>query len=106
MIEENNRFLSPHALPEIKDLDRSRLLASETKIGFVLPTFTMSAYGSNAFYTFYKKYAQVNENEFVTSDIDLLSPSLRNSETVSIVRKPWDYIILEIILLLYFLMHI
>jgi hypothetical protein len=79
MIEENKRFLSPHALPEIKDLDRSRLLASETKIGFVLPTFTMSAYGSNAFYTFYKKYAQVNENEFVTSDIDSLSPSLRNS---------------------------
>jgi hypothetical protein len=79
MIEENKRFLSPHALPEIKDLDRSRLSASETKIGFVLPTFTMSAYGSNAFYTFYKKYAQVNENEFVISDIDSLSPSLRNS---------------------------
>jgi hypothetical protein len=79
MTKTNNRFLSLHELPDIKDLDRSRLLASETKIGFVLPTFTMSAYGANAFYTFYKKYAQVQADEFVTSDLDSLSPSLRNS---------------------------
>jgi hypothetical protein len=79
MTKTNNRFLSLHELPDIKDLDRSRLLASETKIGFVLPTFTMSAYGANAFYTFYKKHAQVQADEFVTSDLDSLSPSLRNS---------------------------
>jgi hypothetical protein len=79
MTKANNRFLSLHELPDLKDLDRSRLLASETKIGFVLPTFTMSAYGANAFYTFYKKYAQVQADEFVTSDLDSLSPSLRNS---------------------------
>src|SRR5688500_20355981 len=54
MIEENKRILSPHALPEIKDLDRSRLLASETNTGFELATFTMSAYGSNPFCTCYK----------------------------------------------------
>ena len=66
-------------LAEDKDLDPSRLLTSESKIGFVLPTFTMAAYG-NSFYTFYKKYPQVNENEYVTTDIDLLSPILQNSE--------------------------
>jgi hypothetical protein len=80
IIEENNKILSPHELPENKDLDRSRLLASESRIGFVLPTFTMAAYGENAFYTFFKKYAQVKENEFVTSDIDSLSSALLNSE--------------------------
>ncbi len=79
MTKANNKLLSLHELPQTKDLDRSQLLASETKIGFVLPTFTMSAYGSNAFYTFYKKYAQVQADEFVTSDLDSLSPSLRNS---------------------------
>ena len=66
-------------LAEDKDLDPSRLLTSESKIGFVLPTFTMAAY-DNSFYTFYKKYPQVNENEYVTTDIDLLSPILKNSE--------------------------
>ena len=80
MIEENNKRLSLHELPENKNLDRSQLLASESRIGFVLPTFTMAAYGANAFYTFYKEYAQVQADEFVTSDIDSLSPSLRNSD--------------------------
>jgi hypothetical protein len=79
MIEENNKLLSLHELLENKDLDRSQLLASESRIGLVLPTFTMAAYGATAFYTFYKKYAQVQDDEFVTSDIDLLSPSLLNS---------------------------
>ena len=80
MIEENNKRLALHELPENKDLDRSRLLTSESRIGFVLPTFTMAAYGENAFYAFFKTYAQVKENEFVTSDIDSLSSILLNSE--------------------------
>ena len=79
MTKANNKLLSLHELPENKNLDRSQLLASESTIGFVLPTFTMSAYGTNAFYTFYKKYAPVQADEFVTSDLDSLSPSLRNS---------------------------
>ena len=66
--------------PENQDLDRSSLLASESRIGFVLPTFTMAAYGENSFYAFFKKYAQVKENEFVTSDIESLSSILLNSE--------------------------
>jgi hypothetical protein len=78
MTKANNMLLSLHQLPD-KNLDRSQLLASESTIGFVLPTFTMSAYGNNSFYTFYKKYAQVQADEFVTSDLGLLSPSLRNS---------------------------
>jgi hypothetical protein len=43
MIEENNRRLSLHGLPENQDVDRSSLLASESRIGFVLLTFTMAA---------------------------------------------------------------
>jgi hypothetical protein len=80
IIEENNKILSLHELPENKDVDRSQLLLSESKIGFVLPTFTMAAYAENAFYTFFKKYAHVKENEFVTSDIGSLSSILLNSE--------------------------
>ena len=79
MTKANDKILSLHEIPENKNLDRSQLLASESRIGFVIPTFTMSAYGANAFYTFYKKYAQVQSDEFVTSDLDSLSPSLRNS---------------------------
>jgi hypothetical protein len=105
MIEENNRRLSLHGLPENQDVDRSSLLASESRIGFVLLTFTMAAYGENAFYAFFKTYAKVKENEFVTSDIGSLSSILLNSE-VLIIIKPLDYIILEIILHLYFLRHI
>jgi hypothetical protein len=78
MIEENNKLISLHELPQ--DKDRSQLLASESRIGFVLPTFTMTAYGENAFYTFFKKYSPIKENEFVTSDIDSLSAILLNSE--------------------------
>ncbi|HET9807267.1 MAG TPA: N,N-dimethylformamidase beta subunit family domain-containing protein [Nitrososphaeraceae archaeon] len=78
MTKANNMLLSLHELPDI-NLDRSQLLASESTIGFVLPTFTMSAYGNNSFYTFYKKYAQVQADEIVTSDLDSLTPSLRNS---------------------------
>ena len=80
MIEENNKLLSLQELPDNKDLDRSQLLASESRIGFVLPTFTMAAYGADAFYTFYKKYAQVQGDEFVTSDIHMLSSTLQNSQ--------------------------
>ena len=79
MTKTHNKLLSLHELPENKNLDRSQLLTSESRIGFVLPTFTMSAYDANAFYTFYKKYAQLNENDFVTTDLYSLSPSLRNS---------------------------
>ena len=78
MTKANNMLLSLHELPD-KNLDRSQLLVSESTIGFVLPTFTMSAYGTNAFYTFYKKYALVQADEFITSDLGLLSPSLPNT---------------------------
>ena len=40
MTKANNMLLSLHQLPD-KNLDRSQLLASESRIGFVLPTFTM-----------------------------------------------------------------
>ena len=41
MTKENNKLLSLHEFPENKKLERSQLLASESRIGFVLPTFTM-----------------------------------------------------------------
>src|SRR5215212_609706 len=49
IVEEKNRQLSKQALPEDENMDRSNLLASESKIAFVLPTFTMAAYD----FTFY-----------------------------------------------------
>jgi hypothetical protein len=56
-------------------------LKSSNKIAFVIPTFTMAAYDNykdDSFYTFYKKYAFVDENEFVTTDLDLLSANVPN----------------------------
>ena len=79
MVEENNKLLSKQQLAEDKDLDPSRLLTSESKIGFVLPTFTMAAY-DNTFYTFFSKYADVKHNEAVTSDIDMLTANLPTRE--------------------------
>ena len=79
MVEENNRLLSKQQLAEDKDLDPSRLLTSESKIGFVLPTFTMAAY-DNTFYTFFSKHPDVKNNEFVTTDIDLLTANLPSME--------------------------
>jgi hypothetical protein len=79
IVEEKNRQLSKQALPEDENMDRSNLLASESKIAFVLPTFTMAAYDFT-FYPFFSKYADVKHNEFVTSDIDLLTASLPTKE--------------------------
>ena len=91
LIKENNKQLATQDLAKEKDLDTSRLLTSTSKIGFVLPTFTMAAYKDYAFYFFYKKYPNVNENEFVTSDLGSLSPILRNSEDSFITRNQLDY---------------
>ena len=77
--KENNILLAKQDLAEDKDLDLSRLLASESKIGFVLPTFTMAAY-DNSFYTFYSQHPDVQSNEFVTTDIDLLTANLPSVE--------------------------
>lgn len=57
-------------------------LKSGNKIAFVMPTFTMAAYDNykdDSFYTFYKKYAFVtDENEFVTTDLHLLTANVPN----------------------------
>ena len=76
-----NKMLSLHELPENKDLDLSQLLDSESRIGFVLPTFTMAAY-QNSFYDFFEKYVKVERGgtQFVTTNLDLLSSDLLNSE--------------------------
>ena len=79
MVEENNRQLAKQDLAEEKHIDRELLLASESKIAFVLPTFTMAAY-DNTFYPFFSKYADVQRNESVTSDIDMLTANLPGRE--------------------------
>jgi hypothetical protein len=77
--KENNILLAKQDLAEDKDLDASRLLNSQSKIGFVLPTFTMAAY-DNSFYTFFSQHPDVKSNEFVTTDIDLLTATLPSVE--------------------------
>ena len=77
--KENNILLAKQDLAEGKDLDPSRLLTSESKIGFVLPTFTMAAY-DNSFYTFYSQHPDIKFNEFITTDIDLLTANLPSAE--------------------------
>ena len=42
LTKENNKQLAKQDLAKEKDWDPSRLLTSESKIGFVLPTFTMA----------------------------------------------------------------
>jgi hypothetical protein len=60
-------------------------LKSGDKIALVMPTFTAAAYNFDkyhSFYAFYKKYAKTDANEFVTTDLDLLTekvPSLREA---------------------------
>ncbi|MGI9009592.1 MAG: hypothetical protein ACR2F1_00190 [Nitrososphaeraceae archaeon] len=54
MVQENNRQLAKQGLAEEKNMDRARLLASESKIGFVLPTFTMAAYDKHFLSFFFK----------------------------------------------------
>ena len=51
------------------------------KIAIVTPTFTETAYGPNAFYTFYNKYKSVTPGQAVTTDLDMLSPQIGYSYT-------------------------
>jgi len=46
---------------------------SETKIAFVEPTFTNSAYNLDSFYFFYSKYYFTPEEQKITTDLDLLT---------------------------------
>ena len=65
-------------------------LKSDNKIAFVMPTFTMAAYDDykdGSFYTFYKKYAGISENEFVTTDLHLLSANVPNMTEAFINEK-------------------
>jgi len=44
-------------------------------------------YEDDSFYTFYKKYALVNENEFVTADLHLLSANVPNMQKVFFIHN-------------------
>ncbi len=65
-------------------------LKSDNKIAFVMPTFTMAAYDNyedDSFYTFYKKYAGISENEFVTTDLNLLTANVPNMTEAFLNQK-------------------
>ncbi|MGB9169224.1 MAG: N,N-dimethylformamidase beta subunit family domain-containing protein [Nitrososphaeraceae archaeon] len=79
-IIKNRQIINPLYEDEIANIIPFQLDSSK-KIAFVMPTFTMAAYDNykdDSFYTFYKKYAGVSENEFVTTDLDLLTASIPN----------------------------
>ena len=85
------KYLKENMKKLFKDEDKTQntlpsQLNSGNKIAFVMPTFTIGAYNYdtyNSFYTFYKKYESVrDENQFVTTDLNLLTvnvPSLTDA---------------------------
>ncbi len=64
-----------------------------------MPTFTMAAYDNykdDPFYTLYKKYAFVNENDLVNTDLHLLSANVPIFQKVSFIHNLMVYNILRI----------
>lgn len=75
-------FRSSKSAPSLEEDRKSTVtpfIQENNKIAFVMPTFTMAAY-DNSFYIFFKKYGKVTENEFVTTDLDLLSSKVPSRE--------------------------
>ena len=46
------------------------------RIAIVVPTFTETAYSTDAFYTFYNKYKTVSGQQQVKTDLDMLNPGI------------------------------
>lgn len=79
IIKTNKQLINPYKDKVLETFPFQ--LKSVDRIGFVMPTFTMAAYDNykdDSFYTFYKKYAGVSENEIVTTDLDLLTAGVPN----------------------------
>ena len=77
LIVKNNQLLSKQDID--KEIDPSKLLASTSKIAFVMPSFTMAAYDFS-FYPFFGMNSDVKVGEFVTSDLELLSSDVPTRE--------------------------
>ena len=75
-------FRSSKSAPSLEEDRKSTVtpfIQENNRIAFVMPTFTIAAY-DNSFYIFFKKYGKVTENEFVTTDLDLLSSKVPSRE--------------------------
>ena len=77
MIVENNQRLSKQEID--REIDPFQLLTSESKIAFVMPSFTMAAYDFS-FYPFFSMHADIKDGEFVTSGVELLSANVPSRE--------------------------
>jgi hypothetical protein len=77
LIIENSQLLAKQHIK--KEIDPMQLLNSESKLAFVMPSFTMAAYDFS-FYEFFRMYPDIKAGEFVTSDIVLLSADVPSRE--------------------------
>jgi hypothetical protein len=78
-ILENSQLLATQDIDRDKIIDPSQLLNSESKIAFVMPTFTMAAYDFS-FYPFFRMHADIKHGDFVKSSLELLSVNVPTRE--------------------------
>ncbi|MDR4512962.1 MAG: hypothetical protein MRJ93_14805 [Nitrososphaeraceae archaeon] len=71
-VMENNKKIKKQDFEEVLSSDLAGLESTKLNIAFILPTFTMAAY-DNSFYNFFRLYPDIQKDEFVSTDIDLLS---------------------------------
>jgi len=69
---EKNQKIEKQDFEHILSSDFAGRELTKMNIAFVLPTFTMAAY-DNSFYNFFRLHSDIKEDEFVSTDIDLLS---------------------------------
>ena len=77
IVENNQELLSKQDID--KEIDPFQLLTSESRIAFVMPSFTMAAYDFS-FYHFFMMHSDIKAGEFVTSDVELLSANVPTIE--------------------------
>jgi len=71
-VMENNKKIEKQDFKEVLSSDFAKLETTKLNIALILPTFTMAAY-DNSFYNFFRLYPDIQKDEFVSTDIDLLS---------------------------------
>ena len=80
-VMENNKKIEKQDFEKSLTSDFAGRELTKLNIAFILPTFTMAAYDDynhHSFYSFYKKYAGISENEIITTDLDLLTANVPN----------------------------
>lgn len=69
---EKNHKIEKQDFEEILSSNFAGRESIKMNIAFVLPTFTMAAY-DNSFYNFFRLHSDIKKDEFVSTNIDLLS---------------------------------